>query len=468
MDQVNLGRVAPLHSRLNASLRSLVASSGNGNGTGIGLIQEDDKYLKHVLDLPVDWELYQDIRSTSRRIGVSPNFKEIIDTFSPPEGETPPGFRLEFNLEADGVLRVDMARDITRDRNGQKRPTNYLFSADSANPYEVAEIKNLLANLTCNPGIIYDLFINNPKANVGNKFKDRDEVMKALGDVLGPGCDISVEVNNPFDDIEKIIEEAEHFREMLSPYRVVIKIPHTGPVNAENVDQLLSGDKRFGGRYDQGPTKDMLRGHNLAMALRERGFRINFTLMFEPYQTALALQAKPYFINSFVRHRLSQTETMKRYLDLFELTEEASHLEDLRSFLIEKDYLSPAESGMNLLETKQTAARIIAYRGADGPTRIDGLDGVRHNLRMLKQTNLPETKLIVCSMEGEFNYPDIDRLLTEPEFADMMDRLVITAEPEYLARFTSANQVVSYQRRFMNAARDANASANTLSTGAVK
>ena len=87
---------------------------------------------------------------------------------------------------------------------------------------------------------------------------------------------------------------------------------------------------------------------------------------------------------------------------------------------------------------------------------------------MLKQTNLPETKLIVCSMEGEFNYPDIDRLLTEPEFADMMDRLVITAEPEYLARFTSANQVVSYQRRFMNAARDANASANTLSTGAVK
>lgn len=55
-------------------------------------------------------------------------------------------------------------------------------------------------------------------------------------------------------------------------------------------------------------------------------------------------------------------------------------------------------------------------------------------------------------MEGPLNYPDIDRLLMEPEFEDMMDRVVVTAEPQYLARFTSTNQVVSYQRRFMAAA----------------
>lgn len=54
-------------------------------------------------------------------------------------------------------------------------------------------------------------------------------------------------------------------------------------------------------------------------------------------------------------------------------------------------------------------------------------------------------------MEGA-NYRDLDKLMTDPEFADVVDRLVITAEPEYLARFASANQVVSYQRRFMNAA----------------
>lgn len=40
----------------------------------------------------------------------------------------------------------------------------------------------------------------------------------------------------------------------------------------------------------------------------------------------------------------------------------------------------------------------------------------------------------------------------EPEFEDMMDRVVVTAEPQYLARFTSTNQVVSYRRRFMAAA----------------
>ncbi|MHB1491196.1 MAG: hypothetical protein ACYCTH_11995, partial [Cellulomonas sp.] len=82
----------------------------------------------------------------------------------------------------------------------------------------------------------------------------------------------------------------------------------------------------------------------------------------------------------------------------------------------------------------------------------DGLDSVRHTLRLLRSANLPDTRLIVCSMEGERAYPEIDRLLASEEFADMTRRLVVTAEPQYLARFASANQVVSYQRRFLTAA----------------
>jgi len=70
---------------------------------------------------------------------------------------------------------------------------------------------------------------------------------------------------------------------------------------------------------------------------------------------------------------------------------------------------------------------------------------------MLRQDNLRDTRLILCSMEGDFNYPDIDKLMCDPEYQDVIDRVVITAEPSYLARFTSTNQVVSYQRRFMNA-----------------
>jgi hypothetical protein len=301
------------------------------------------------------------------------------------------------------------------------------------------------------------LFINNPKANVGNKFKTRDEVMTEIGRILGPGVDISVELNNPFEtDVNRILEEAAKFREILSPYRVVIKVPHTGPVNQENVKELLSGDKKFSLKYDQGKTEDFFRGHNLALLLREYGYRINFTLMFEPYQTALALQAKPYFINSFIRHRLAQTQAIKAYLDLYATSDDPVFLADLRKFFIDKDYLPSGAGSLDLLEVKKTAEWIVKYRQVeDGFEGDDGLDNVRHNLRVLRNTNLPETRLIICSMEGQTMYPTIDKMLAEDEFADMADRVVLTAEPEYLARFTSCNHVVSYQRRFMNAANGA-------------
>jgi hypothetical protein len=445
---VNYGQIRPLQSGLRSSVKA-------ATGGEIGIVSGEEGYVRRFWEQPISAELYSDIAGIAKHIGVTKNFKEVVDYFKTPEGETPAGFRLEYEIDQDRVIRADLVRDIAYDKNGQKRATDVLFSADSANPYEVAPISNLIANLTCNPGIIYDLFINNPKANVGNKFKTRDEVMAEIGRILGPGVDISVELNNPFEkDMNKILEEAAKFREMLSPYRVVIKVPHTGPVNAENVHELLTGDKKFSLKYDQGKTEDFVRGHNLALMLRENGYRINFTLMFEPYQTALALQAKPYFINSFIRHRLTQSESIRRCLDLYEASGEAVFLADLRKFFIEKDFLPSGAGDMDLLEVKKMGDSILAYRGAaQGPAGgYDGLDGVRHNLRILRATNLPETRLIICSMEGHAMYPSIDKMLTEEEFSGMLDRIVITAEPEYLSRFASSSQVISYQRRFMNAA----------------
>jgi hypothetical protein len=384
---------------------------------------------------------------------VSRELRDVVDHFGCPEGHTPAGFRVRFSLQAGGLLEADLVRDIGCDVDGARRPTDVLYSADSANPYEVAPIAPLLANLTCNPGIVYDLFLNNPAANVGGVFKDRDEVMTELGRVLGPGCDISVELNNPFEeDFGKLLEEAERFREILSPWRVVIKVPHTGPVNPANVGQLLSGDKRLAQRYDAPTTEDALRGHNLALKFHERGFRVNFTLMFEPYQTRLALQARPYFINAFIRHRLLQTTRMAGLLDAHAASGDADLLVTLRDYLVANDYLPPAEADLGLDQVRRTAERIVAYRRFRDPEGADGLDGVRHSLRVLRQANLPDTRLIICSMEGESNYPDIDLLLASDEFADMNRRVVVTAEPSYLARFTSTNQVISYQRRFMNAA----------------
>lgn len=417
------------------------------------VVRGEEEYVSRIEKLPLNLDEFEFISRTADYIGVTDEFKKVIDFFKVPKGETPAGFEIQLEISRDRVLRADLRRNISFDKNGQRRPTNLLFSADSANPYEVAPVAGMISNLTCNPGIIYDLFINNPKANVGNQFKTRDEVMEEIGKILGPGCDISVELNDPFGKSDaEILEEAARFKEMLSEYRVVIKVPHTGPVNRDNVKELLSGDKKFSRSYTDVDTKDAFRGHNLALMLREHGYRVNFTLMFEPAQTALALQARPYFINSFIRHRYMQTQMMRQLLELYKVTDDRKYLEELRSYMLAKDYLAAGHENEDLLAVKEKAAIIVDQRRINSEEGADGLDGIRHNLRLLRQTNMEDTRLIICSMEGDYNYYDIDRLLASEEYSDMAGKVVLTAEPNYLARFSSANQVISYQRRFMNAA----------------
>ncbi len=429
-------------------------SSVFGGEKGLPIREDDHKYLGRIMGHSIDRALYEELLLRGAALGVTENFRRVIDCFRPAPGETPAGFRLEFGLEDRGLVLADLVRDISYDKNGQKRPQKLLFSADSANPYEVEPMKNIISNLTCNPAIIYNQFINNPSANVGGRYKTRDEVLRDIGDMLGPGCDISVELNDPFNSSEsQILEEAARFRELLSEYRVVIKVPHTGPVNGENVSELMTGDKKFGRRYNQGATKDFYRGHNLALMLKEHGYRVNFTLMFEPYQTALALQARPYFINSFVMFRHSQSLQMAGLSRAYEETGDPLFVEQLQRYMVENDYLAPGEG--DLFSAYSRAREILRYRGFDKDPSADGLDGIRHNLNCLRQADLPDSRLIICNMQGENYYPYIDRLLMTPEYADMAERVVITAGPELLAQFTSNALVLQFHRRFMNAANGA-------------
>ena len=430
---------------VNYSLASLV-------GGEIQIVSNDEGYVRRALHQNISLEEYEFLLKRIRYIGVSDRFRDVIDLFKVPEGETPAGFKIEYNMKENQILEIDLVRNISYDKNGLKRPTKFIYSADTANPYEVEPIKHLIGNLTCNPGIIYDLFINNPQANVGHKFKTRNEVMSEIADILGPGCDISVEVNNPFADFEQILEEAEEFREMFSDYRMVLKIPHTGPVNAENVGELLAGDKKLSTRWNQAATKDYLYGHNLALKMKEHGFRVNYTLMFEPWQTGMALQAKPYFINSFVRQRFGVTTYINGLLNAYQTTYDDRFLQALRSFMIEWDFLSKNDQDVDLRLVEKVARETVEYRKINEREGFDGMDGVRHNLRMLRNSNLEDTRLIICSIEGSRMYPELDKLMTEDEFKDMTDRIVITTEPSYLAQNTSAPQIIKYQRRFMNAA----------------
>lgn len=431
-------------------------SSLYGPGNKRPVVSGDESYVDRILPHEIDRELYDELILRNAALGVTAEFKEVIDYFHVPAGETPAGFRVDYKMEHDGLVCADLVRDISYDKNGQKRPQKILFSADSANPYEVRPVKDLISNLTCNPAIIYNQFINNPEANVGGRYKTRDEVLKDIGDILGPGCDISVELNDPFGSSEsEILEEAARFRELLSKYRVVIKVPHTGPVNKDNVSQLMTGDKRFRQRYDQGSTDDFYRGHRLALMLKEHGYRVNFTLMFEPYQTAMALQARPYFINSFIMFRHSQSMQMTGLMNAYESTGDTLFIEQLRRYMVENDYLSAREVDCDLFTAYTRAKDILRYRGFMDDPKADGLDGIRHNLNCLRQAQLPDTRLIICNMQGDNYYPYIDRLLMEPEYSDMAQRVVITAGPELLAKYTSNAVVMQFHRRFMNAANGA-------------
>lgn len=430
-----------------AAVRHTLASLDLPSKTG------DEGLINRVKNIEISADDAAHLRQVAQGVSASDRFKDVLDTFPTAEGETPPGFRVEAALRESRDLEIDLVRDIGYDKNGIKRPTGTIFSADTANPYEVESIAPILGNLTCNPGIVYDMFINNPETNVGGEYKNLEQVMQSLGDILGPGCDISVEIEDPFEpDFEKIVDSIKPYEEILSNYRLVVKVPHTGPVNAGNVGQLLEGDKRLDAWHAAPTTEDAFRSSRLALMLRERGYRVNYTLMFEPYQSALAMQAKPYFINSFVRHRLMQTQKLVELVGLYEASLDPSHLESLRDFLFANDYLSSNAPEMGLADVLTYAKDLIRYRRIDDREGDDGLDSVRHNLRLLRQSNLSDTKLIVCSMEGPHNFPDLDNLLNDPEYLDVADRVVITAEPQYLARFSSTNQVVSYQRRFMSAA----------------
>ena len=419
---------------------------------GLPAVAGEEENVARVAQHPISGSTFAALQTSARRLGVTTELRDVVDHFGTPAGHTPQGFRVELDLESDGLLRADLVRDIGYYADGIRRPTNVLYSADTANPYEIAPIAPLIANLTCNPGIIYDLFLGDPAANIGGAFSTRDEVMTEIGRILGPGCDISVELDNPFADPHEVLEEAEHFREMLSRWRVVIKVPHTGPVNAGNAAQLLTGDKRLDRWWWEPSTADAFHGHRLALLLHEHGFRVNFTLMFEPHQTQLALQARPAYVNAFIRHRLTQSTRLAALLDAHAASGDDGLLVTLRDYLLGTDHLPAGDTEHDLADCRRMAERIVAHRRFREPEGADGLDSVRHTLRVLRSANLPETRLIVCSMEGERAYPQIDSLLASDEFTDMTNRVVVTAEPQYLARFASANQVVSYQRRFLNAA----------------
>ncbi len=418
---------------------------------GLPPVRGEEEHVQRIAGLRVGRAAQEDL-ATATRLGVTREFVDVVTYFPTQPGHTPPGFRVELRRTGDGVVLADLVRDIAFGADSEPRPTKLLFSADTANPRALKPVAPLLANLTCDLGLV-DGFLNDAAANGGGEFRTRDEVLSEIGRVLGPGADVCVALENPFDpDFARILDEAEKYREILSRWRVVITVPPTGPVNASNATQLLSGDGRLDRRWSEASPEDAFAGHHLALKLREQGFRVNFTLMFEPHQAQLALQARPSFVTCLVGGRFAQTTRLAQLLARYEATRQEEPLVELRAYLLAHDHLASGDAGCDLADVRATAERLVRYRRfhSEGDR---GLDGVRHNLRALRQANLPETRLIVGSLDGDALYPDLDLMLAEPEFADLVGRVVVTAEPASLAQFASSSHVVSHQRRLLGAAR---------------
>ena len=140
-----------------------------------------------------------------------------------------------------------------------------------------------------------------------------------------------------------------------------------------------------------------------------------------------------------------------------------------RSAAVYPDHLSAVYEGRSWTwsETNARCRRFASWLAGRGIGTGDTVAAMLPNIPAMNELHfaVPMTGGVLNALNIRLDAPSIafqldhggaKIILVDPEFADVIDRLVITAQPDYLAKFTSCNQVVSYQRRFMNAANGAN------------
>ncbi|HQY99013.1 MAG TPA: hypothetical protein PKV13_02205 [Propionicimonas sp.] len=152
---------------------------------GLSAVAGEEAEVARLARLPLTEETFATATRYARFLGVTHEFSQVIRYFNTPAGHLPAGFRVEWRLAADGLLLADLVRDINVDVDGLPRPTKVLFSADTANPYELEPIAPLIANLTCNPGIIYDLQIPDLSEEEGEECLQSPALL-LLGSVANP------------------------------------------------------------------------------------------------------------------------------------------------------------------------------------------------------------------------------------------------------------------------------------------
>jgi len=76
---------------------------------GLETARGEEGYVERILDFPMEAAEMAQIQGMAKYIGVTKEFKKVIDTFKVPAGETPAGFKVEYELDGQ-VLRANLKR----------------------------------------------------------------------------------------------------------------------------------------------------------------------------------------------------------------------------------------------------------------------------------------------------------------------------------------------------------------------
>jgi len=100
---------------LNCSLKSLFDLKSN---EPISVVKGDEEYINRVINNPLSFNNFTRLSEFIKFVGVTDNFKEIVDYFETPNNHTPAGFKINYIIEERNVLKVDLVRDISYDQDG--------------------------------------------------------------------------------------------------------------------------------------------------------------------------------------------------------------------------------------------------------------------------------------------------------------------------------------------------------------
>ena len=70
------------------------------------VMDSQEKEIQRIEDHEISTELYDAVLKRGKTLGVTERFRDVIREFHTPEGETPAGFQVVYELQPDGTRKL--------------------------------------------------------------------------------------------------------------------------------------------------------------------------------------------------------------------------------------------------------------------------------------------------------------------------------------------------------------------------